>query len=296
MSSFWSIWITVITLGSIFGSWWLLYSTRKNHKPSGLDVSTTGHVYDGIEEYDNPLPYWWFLKYILTIIFGLGYLVLYPGLGNYQGLLGWTQESAWEEDIASAKEKYSPIFATYAKQTVLELQNDPKALLSGGRLFANNCAVCHGTTATGGNGFPNLTDNDWLYGGTPEAIETSILSGRVGLMPAWGPILGEDGVRETTEYVMSLSGRTVDSELAKNGKERFNAMCSACHGPDGKGNPALGGPNLTDKTWLYGGSPEQIRHSIRNGRKGLMPAHKELLGEDKVHLLAAYVYSLSHKK
>ncbi len=298
MSSFWSIWITVITLGSIFGSWWLLQTTRRAwNPPADPDkVPHTGHVYDGIEELDNPIPYWWYLKYLALIVFALGYLALYPGLGNYQGLLGWTQESAWEEELAEAKERYSPIFAEYAKTSIPELQSNKKAMLSAQRIFANNCAVCHGEAAKGGIGFPNLTDDDWLYGGKPEDIKTTLIAGRKGQMPAWSAILGEEGVRETAEYVISLSDSRVIPELAKKGEKHFKAMCTACHGPDGKGNQALGAPNLTDNIWLYGGSPEAIRHTLRNGRNGNMPAHLELLGEDKIHLMTAYIHGLSLKE
>lgn len=295
MSSFWSIWVIVITLGSIFGCWWLLQSNSKGEAGEDGNAPTTGHVYDGIEEYDNPLPRWWFIMFVVTIAFALIYLALYPGLGNFKGFLGWSQESAWEAEIAKAEEKYGPIFAAYSQSSVEELQSNKKALLSGQRIFANNCAVCHGSAATGSYGFPNLADNDWLYGGDPAAIKASILNGRQGAMPGWGPILGEEGVSATAEYVMSLSGRDVNQRLATEGKAKYDANCAACHGPDGQGNTALGAPNLTDNIWLYGGSPELIKHSIRNGRNGKMPSHKALLGEDKVHLLTAYVYSLGRK-
>lgn len=296
MSSFWSIWIIVITLGSIFGCWWLLHVTRKGTTTNGEgETPTTGHSYDGIEEYDNPLPQWWYIMFIVTILFSLVYLALYPGLGSFKGLLGWSQESAWEQEQQLAEEKYAPIFAAYSQASIEELQNNRKALLSGQRIFANNCAVCHGSAATGSYGFPNLTDNDWLYGESPENIKTTILAGRNGSMPGWGAVLGEDGVTEVAEYVMGLSGRDIDQKLASSGKAKYDTTCAVCHGPEGKGNIALGAPNLADTIWLYGGSPELIKHSIRNGRSGNMPAHKDLLGEDKVHLVTAYVYSLANK-
>lgn len=295
MSSFWSIWIIVITLGSIFGCWWLLQSNSKGEAGPDGQAPTTGHVYDGIEEYDNPLPRWWFMLFIATIIFSLVYLILYPGLGNFKGVLGWSQEKSWQEEKQKADEKYGPIFTAYANTSIEELQSNKKALLSGQRIFANNCSVCHGSAATGSYGFPNLTDNDWLYGGSPENIKTAILYGRKGAMPAWGAILGEEGVNAVAEYVMSMSGRDVDQRLLEEGKSKYDTTCAACHGLDGKGNIALGAPNLSDTTWLYGGSPGLIKHSIRNGRNGNMPAHQAILGEDKVHLVAAYVYSLSKK-
>lgn len=297
MSSFWSIWIIVITLGSIFGCWWLLHSNRKGTSSGGEgEIPTTGHSYDGIEEYDNPLPRWWFIMFIVTILFSLVYLVLYPGLGSFKGLLGWSQESAWEQEQQIAEEKYAPIFAAYSQSSIEELQDNRKALLSGQRIFANNCAVCHGSAATGSYGFPNLTDDDWLYGDTPASIKATILDGRQGAMPGWGAVLGEDGVTAVAEYVMSLSGRNVDQKLLSSGKDKYDTTCAVCHGPEGEGNITLGAPNLSDSIWLYGGSPELIKHSIRNGRSGNMPAHRDLLGEDKAHLVTAYVYSLSNKK
>lgn len=295
MSSFWSIWIIVITLGSIFGCWWLLQANSKGETSADGEAPTTGHVYDGIEEYDNPLPHWWFMMFVITIIFSLVYLALYPGLGNFKGLLGWTQESEWAEEKQKADEKYAPIFTAYAQASIEELQSNKKALLSGQRIFANNCAVCHGSAATGSYGFPNLTDDDWLYGGDPANIKISILNGRTGVMPGWGAVLGEDGVNSVAEYVMSLSGRNVNQKLAEQGKPKYDSTCAMCHGAIGEGNIALGAPNLSDTTWLYGGSPELIKHSIRAGRNGIMPAHKNVLGEDKVHLVTAYVYSLSAK-
>ncbi len=295
MSSFWSIWITVITLGSLIGCWWLLFATRKGEPSHDDQISSTGHTFDGIEEYDNPLPRWWFYLFIVTIIFAAVYLVLYPGLGNYKGYFGWTQESAWEQEQNSAAEKYDPIFDAYAQQSIEELQSNQKALLSGQRIFANNCSLCHGSAATGSRGFPNLIDADWLYGSDPEAIKTSIMHGRNGQMPPWEAVLGAEGVEATAAYILSLSGRKADTGKAAAGKTHYSTTCIACHGVDGKGNAAMGAPNLTDNTWLYGGSIEDIKESIRSGRKGQMPAHKELLGEAKVHLVAAYVYSLSGK-
>ncbi len=293
MSSFWNIWIIVITLGTIFGCWWLLQSNSKGERDEGGEVPTTGHIYDGIQEYDNPLPRWWFSMFVITIVFSLVYLLLYPGLGSFKGVLGWSQESAWQKEKQEADEKYGPIFAEYSKASIVELQSNRKALLSGQRIFANNCAVCHGSAATGSYGFPNLTDSDWLYGSEPDQIKTTISQGRRGAMPGWGPIIGEQGVTSVAEFVMSLSGRKVDAQLASKGKTLYETTCAACHGATGEGNILLGAPNLSDNIWLYGGSPELIRHSIRNGRNGNMPAHKDLLGNDKVHLVSAYVYSLT---
>ncbi len=295
MSAFWSAWITVITLAVVFGVTWLLLATRKGETSKEETDQTLGHEFDGIQEYDNPLPRWWFQLFLATVIFSLGYLALYPGLGNYKGLLGWTSANQWEEEMAHAEEVYKPVFAKYAALSVEEL-NQPgneTGLKMGQRMFSNNCAVCHGQGGQGAYGFPTLTDSDWLYGGEPAQIITTIVNGRRGAMPAWGPVLGEDGVQDVANYVLSLSGKTVDTEAAARGQTQFNTLCAACHMPTGKGMQALGAPNLTDNVWLYGGEFEQVAHSIRAGRAGVMPAHKDLLSEDKIKLISAYVYSLS---
>lgn len=302
MTSFWSWYITILSLGTIAALTWLLFATRKGQRPNNVE-ETTGHSYDGIEEYDNPLPRWWFMMFIATIVFALGYLVLYPGLGNWKGVLpgyedGWTGVKQWEKEVARADEQYGPLFAKYASMPLEEVAQDEQALKMGSRLFASYCSVCHGSDAKGSYGFPNLTDNDWLYGGEPETIKTTILHGRQAAMPAWKDVIGEEGVRNTAAYVRSLAdlkhpeGITVD--LAA-GQKVFQTNCAVCHGPDGKGLQAMGAPNLTDRVWLYGSSFAQVQQSIRHGRNGQMPAQEAFLGNDKVHLLAAYVYSLSQQ-
>ena len=298
MSAFWSAWVTVITLAVILGCTWLLLATRKSQPHQDTTEETLGHEFDGIEEYDNPLPKWWFQMFMGTVIFGLAYLALYPGLGTFQGLLGWSSTGQWEEEMQHAEETYKPVFAKYAALPVEELvanSENENGLKMGQRMFANNCSLCHGTAATGAYGFPNLTDADWLYGGDANTIKASISNGRSGSMPPWGAVLGEEGVRDVTSYVLSLSGTEVDGEAAARGQTQFQALCTACHGADAKGLPILGAPNLTDDVWLYGGSFEKVAHSIRNGRNGVMPAHKDLLSDEKIHLITAYVYSLSNK-
>jgi cytochrome c oxidase, cbb3-type, subunit III len=296
MTTFWSAFIIVIVVVHLIGYVWLLRSTAK--MPEGAKVGeTTGHVYDDdLEEYNNPLPRWWLYLFYITIAFAVAYFALYPALGNFKGLLGWSQYKAHAEEVAEAEAKYAPLYKKMAATPIPELAKDPQAMQTGQRLFGNNCAVCHGADARGAIGFPNLTDGDWLWGGDPETIKETIMNGRQGVMPAWGQVLGEQGVEEVAAYVYSLNGRQAPAHLLEAGKAKFEATCAACHGIDGKGMQAVGAPNLTDNVWLYGGSLTSIKETIRNGRTGTMPAHKDLLGEDRVHIVAAYVYSLSANK
>lgn len=328
MSTFWSVWITVLTLGTLVGCYILLLWCLKNFAgvPEGESM---GHEFDGIEELNNPLPKWWSTFFLVTIIWGFGYLALYPGLGNFQGLFGWKSSNQdvtsladskaqieaslkdgsglnvqYDREMQRAEEKFGPIFAEFAKQDVESLSKDKKALKIGQRLFLQNCSQCHGSDAKGTTGFPNLVDNDWLYAGDGATIEQSILHGRKAQgMIAWDTMLGgEEGVKEVAAYVLSLNpdrAAKVDSALASKGEPKF-AMCAACHGADGTGSSAmgipLGAPNLSDNIWLYGGSERAVQQSIANGRAGVMPAWKDILGEDKVRVISAYVYSLSNQE
>ena len=287
MSTFWSGWIILITLGTILGCFWLLFGNRKER----TDKETTGHVYDGIEEYNNPLPAWWLWMFVFTLLFSIGYLIAYPGLGNFKGLLGWSQISQYQEEVEAAQEQYEPLFEAYLEVPIAELVQDESALRMGQRLFANNCSQCHGSDAGGAYGFPNLADSDWLYGGSPDQIVTSIASGRQGMMPPWGAALSDEQVVDVTRYVRSLSGL---EEAADAGQQVFGMFCAACHGADGAGNQMLGAPNLTDDVWLYSSDAEEISAIVENGRSGQMPAHSSLLTESRIHILAAYVYSLSN--
>jgi cytochrome c oxidase cbb3-type subunit 3 len=293
-SGFWNIWIIVLTVGNILACWWLIRWTSKRRHNEAAEGEVTGHVWDQtLSEYNNPLPRWWLWMFYITLIFAVGYLALYPGLGIFKGVLNWSQESQYSQEMDKAANKYGPVFAQYASQPLADLTNNQDALRIGGRLYSNYCATCHGSDAKGASGFPNLADNDWLWGGSPEAIKTSILDGRNGVMPGWEAPLGEQGVNEVTAYVLSLSGRQGDAAVVEAGKARYDAFCGSCHGMDGTGNQALGAPNLTDDVWVYGGSEGAVRKTIAKGRNGIMPAHRDFLGEDKSHLLAAYVYSLS---
>lgn len=291
MDSFWSWWVIILTSITIILVTWVLFANRTGDQ--NPDGDTTGHVYDGIEEYNNPLPSWWFSMFLGTIIFSVGYLIVYPGMGNFPGVFNWTQVGQHDRNVAKADEKHRDMRDRYMAMPVAEVAADPAARKMGMRMFSNNCAQCHGADAKGAYGFPNLTDSDWLYGGTPDAIKASITNGRMAVMPAWGSIIGDAGVTEVSGYVQSLSGRDIDAKVAEAGQKHFQTYCVACHATDGTGNPALGAPNLANGVWLYGGSDEQISHSVRAGRNGVMPAHKDMLGEDKIHILTAYVYGLS---
>ena len=296
-SNFWNLWIIVLTVGNILACWWLVRWTGKPRADEAAQGDVTGHSWDEgtLSEYNNPLPRWWLWLFYITMVFGAIYLFLYPGLGTYAGYLKWTHQGEYARDMEAADQKYGPLFAKYAGTPIPQLAADADALKIGQRLFVNYCASCHGSDAGGGPGFPNLSDGDWLYGGEPEAVKLSILDGRSGAMPAWGPVLNEQGVDEVTAYVLSLSGRDADAGKVAAGQTHYATYCAACHGADGTGNTALGAPNLTDNIWLYGGSPGVIRQTINDGRNGRMPAHRDFLGEDKAHVLATYIYSLSNK-
>ncbi|MGS0674211.1 cytochrome-c oxidase, cbb3-type subunit III [Shewanella sp. 0m-4] len=318
MSNFWSVWIIVLTVVVIIGCIVLLRACSKND--TGVEEGESmGHSFDGIEELNNPLPKWWSYMFYITIVFSVIYLALYPGLGSFKGLLGWTSanqsvrtieeskqavidaqnEGRWvqyDQEVKHADEKFGPIFKAYADTPLEELVKNEEALKVGGRLFLQNCAMCHGSDARGSKGFPNLTDNAWLYGGELATIKTSIMNGRHGMMPPKGGLPIEDSeITGLAEYVVSLSGREHDAALAAQGQGSFMKGCFACHGMDGTGNKFMGAPNLTDNAWVYGGSRGAIEQSIQNGRTGVMPAWKDVLGEEKVHVITAYVYSLSNK-
>jgi len=290
MTSFWNLWIIVLTSISFVGLTWILFANRKREQQP--TDKTTGHNYDGIEEYDNPLPAWWFYMFVITIVWGVGYLVVYPGMGNFPGLLGWTQLQQHAREVATADANFQAMRDRYLALPVEDIAADPAVRKMGMRMFANNCAQCHGADGKGSYGFPNLADNDWLYGGSPADIKASISQGRQAAMPAWGSVIGEQGVSDVTAYILSINGREADGARAKAGAQVFQTYCVACHGADASGNPALGAPNLKDGIWLYGGTPENIGHSVRAGRNGVMPAHQDVLSEDKIHILAAYVYGL----
>jgi cytochrome c oxidase cbb3-type subunit 3 len=298
-SGFWNWYVALITVLSILGCGILLWSQSRHKVRIGQDgqpEKTTGHVWDeDLTELNTPMPRWWMGLFYLTILFGIGYLVLYPGLGSYAGRLGWKSSGAYQAEVKRANLDYSPLFDKYLAQPIPAVARDPQAHEIGQRLFLNYCAQCHGSDARGNKGYPNLTDGDWLYGGEPSVIKETIMKGRHGQMPPMGAALGSDkDIENVAHYVRSLSGLTADPVKVAFGKPKFGA-CAACHGFDAHGNPALGAPNLTDKVWLYGGSAETVMETIRKGRDNTMPAWGEFLGEGKAHVLAAYVWSLSNE-
>ena len=294
-SSFWPLFISAITVLGILGCALLLWLTNKTKVQASQDMST-GHVWDGdLREMNNPLPRWWVWLFIITIVFSVAYLIIYPGMGSYQGKLGWTQVGQFEAEMAKAEEVTKPLYDKFMAMSVQEVAADEQAMAIGGRLFLNNCAQCNGSDARGSKGFPNLTDNDWLHGGEPENIKTTLVNGRMGMMPPMAAMVGsEDDVRNVANYVLSLSGSEHDAARAELGKEKF-MVCAACHGPEGKGNQMMGAPNLTDGIWLHGAGEKNIMAMINNGKTNQMPAQADKLSEAQIHVLTGYVWGLSNK-
>jgi cytochrome c oxidase cbb3-type subunit 3 len=291
VSGFWNMYVVVIVLGSILACAVLLYIQGKAKFTPG---KTMGHVWDEtLEEYNNPMPKWWSWLFVITVIFALVYLALYPGLGSFKGLLGWSSVGQYKIERERMDATVQPLYSKYMGMDVKALAADKQAMETGKRLYLTYCMQCHGADGRGAKGFPNLTDGDWLYGGEPEQIKQTIAEGRMGVMPPHAQ-LGADTIKDLANYVRSLSGLPNDSVRAAKGKEAFtSAGCVGCHGMDAKGTQAIGAPNLTDKVWLYGSSEATIIETITNGRQNKMPSWKAFLGDDKDHVLTAYVYSLS---
>lgn len=293
-SNFWSIYVMGITVVGILACALLLWFSGKAKAMTAND-NTTGHVWDGdLREMNNPLPRWWVWLFVITIVFALAYLVMYPGLGAFGGKLGWTQVGQYQAEVDKGNAAVAPLYAKFTAMTPEDVSRDPQAMAIGERLFMNNCSQCHGSDAHGGKGFPNLTDADWLHGGSPEKIKETLVQGRIGQMPPMAAAVGtSDDVKNVANYVLSLSGSPHDSVRAALGKPMF-AACAACHGADGKGNQALGAPNLTDDIWLHGYGENAIIAMINNGKVNQMPAQADKLTEAQIHVLSAYVWGLSN--
>lgn len=294
-SNFWSLFVAGITIISIVACLLLLWFSSKARAMTASD-NTTGHVWDGdLREMNNPIPRWWIGLFIVTTIFAFAYLALYPGLGTYAGTLGWTSTGQHQIEVDKGNAEIAPLFAKFSAMKPEDMAKDPQAMAIGERLYMNNCAQCHASDARGNKGFPNLTDSDWLHGGTPEKIKETLTKGRIGNMPPMGAAVGSaDDVKNVAQYVLSLSGSPHDSLQAALGKSKFGA-CAACHGIDGKGNQALGAPNLTDDTWLHGYGAPAIIAMINGGKVNQMPAQNEKLTEAQIHVLASYVWGFSNK-
>jgi cytochrome c oxidase cbb3-type subunit III len=311
VSSFWNLWVIVLTVASIAGCALLLLATGRikvASKEGAKDgtgkvaVGVTGHVWDGdLQEYNNPLPKWWSNLFWITIVFAVVYLVLYPGLGNVPGVLGWTSTGAYAKERTEFDDRLKPLYEKYAKMDVEQIAADAAAKQTGQRMFLTYCSPCHGSDAGGGRGFPNLTDKNWLYGGAPDNIIATITGGRIGVMPAFGPVLGEEGVRSAVAYVRSLTNLPHDNLKAQLGKPIFMANCAACHGPEAKGNQAMGAPNLTSGVWMFGSSERAMVEGVTNGHNTTyaggptpMPSFKDTLSPTQIRVLAAYVWGLSN--
>lgn len=302
MTAGWSWYVIALIALNIFGCVWLLWWTSRR-RPGEPGPEETSHVWDGdLTEYNKPLPRWWINLFYLTIVFSIGYLIWYPGMGNFAGYGKWTSQNEHDRDAAADNARLEKTFAPYKGMAIDVLARDPQALKLGRSIFGNTCATCHGSSAQGAVGYPNLTDDVWHWGGSPDQVLETVLDGREGVMPPWGPTLvgmgGDNAVDYVAAYVRTLSqpGQSLQNDfMAAQGKALYDGVCVACHGPEGKGDQAMGAPDLTDGYWLYGDSTESIRKTIADGRHGTMPAHRALLGETRARLAAAYVWSLSHK-
>lgn len=290
----WSIWIVTIALGGVAFCLFVLFSQMKGQAKKGEKISDTGHIWDGITEYDTPLPRWWISMFLILTVVALGYWVLYPGLGAFKGLLDTNQAKEVRANQEKIEAMVQPVFQKYAEMPIEDIAKDDEARAIGQRLFLNNCAQCHGSDAQGSPSFPNLTDNSWLWGGEPDKILQTITNGRRGIMTAHKTLMTPAQASDIAQYVRSLNQLAHDQTRVVPGKKMFDQFCVACHGAEAKGNPLLGAPDLTDGAWLYGSSEETIVYGILNGRDNQMPAQKDLLSPEQIRVLAGWVWGLSN--
>ena len=304
MSAGWSWYVIFLVVLNIGGCAWLLWWTSRR-RPGDPKPEDTSHIWDGdITEYNKPLPKWWINLFYITIVFSIGYLAWYPGFGAYAGKGGWTSAGEHDAEKARQDKQLEATFGVYADKPLPQLAADPKAMELGRSIFANTCAACHGSSAQGAPGYPNLTDEHWNWGGTPDRILQTVLDGREGVMAPLGTVLtgmgGDVAITQAAAYVRALRSEDIEATLrndymAARGKKYFDGLCMACHGIDGKGNQDLGAPDLTARSnTLYPNTLDSIRTTIIDGRHGVMPAHRDLLGETRSRLVAAYVWSLSN--
>ncbi len=297
-SGLWDYYVAIISVVSIVGC--AVFLKSQSRVRAKLDEhgqpQTTQHVWDEtLREFQQPMPRWWVTLFYLTVAFALGYLILFPGLGTrYKGVLNWTSAGQYRSEVAAADARFGPMFDAFLKQDLVQVAADPRAHQIGERIFLNNCSQCHGSDARGGNGFPDLSREEKIWGGTPEAIETTITGGREAMMPPMAAAVGSaDDVADLANYVRSLSKSAHDAVRAARGQPKF-VICAACHGPEGKGNPQMGAPNISNAVLRYGSSVDSVVSAIEHGHHGVMPAWKDVLTPAQIHLVAAYVYSLSH--
>ena len=295
MPAFWHWFVVVGTIVFVVWCIWLIGWSAKQGPQDKADEDLVGHKWDGdLEEWNNPAPKWWLYLYFITVFWGIGYMIAFPGLGNFEGMLGWSQVGQYEAEQKVAAERFEPIYARFAEMDFEALSADPDAQKLGASLYASYCTTCHGSDARGATGYPNLTDDEWIWGNSEEQLVASIGKGRIAVMPQLGPAMGgEEGIRNMARYVLSLSGAVEADEAAQAMQPMFVALCSACHTPEGTGNQMLGSQDLTNDIWLYGGSEEDVIETLTNGRNGIMPPHGDLLGENRTKILAAYILSLS---
>jgi cytochrome c oxidase cbb3-type subunit III len=297
-TGFWDYYVAIISVASLVGC--AVFLKLQSKVRAKLDEhgrpQTTDHVWDeDLREFQQPMPRWWVALFYLTVVFALGYVLLFPGLGTqYKGALKWTSAGQFKGEMAAADARFGPMFDAFLKRDLVEVAADPRAHQIGERIFLNNCSQCHGSDARGGNGFPDLTHEEKIWGGTPTAIETTITNGREALMPPMAAAVGsEEEVVDLANYVRSLSHSAHDARRAARGQQKF-VVCAACHGPEGKGNPQIGAPNISNAVLRYGSTVNSVVNAINHGHHGVMPAWKDVLTPAQIHLVAAYVYSLSH--
>ncbi len=298
-NGFWPWYVAAISVVSILACailLWLAGRVTVNAPAGQVNDNTTGHVWDeDLRELNNPLPRWWMWLFVITVVFALAYLAIFPGLGSYKGMIGWSTDREHSEDVGTLSRQVAPLYAAFAAQPVEVLAKDSRALAVGERVFMNNCAQCHGSDARGSKSYPNLTNGNagWLGERTAAHIVQTVTNGRTGMMPPMAAAVGgEQELSELANYVLSLSGSPYNDIKAFRGKAKFTA-CAACHGIDGKGNKALGAPNLTDDYWLHGWGEAAIVSMIKTGKTNAMPAQSPKLTPDQIHVVAAYVLSLS---
>lgn len=291
MSTTLSLVLAGVVLANILGCLWLLLGT--SNSSNDTEEHEDDHVWDeDIHELNNPMPRWWLGMFILSIVFALGYLVLYPGLGAWQGTLDWSGDKELQANLAVITDGRHQQLASLSAPALEQIANNPEAEAIGASVFSQYCVGCHGVNAQGAVGFPNLNDQDWLYGGDADTILSSITNGRSGGMPAFKSMMKSEEIDTVAAYIQQWpTDPKPGAEQA--GQKTYMTRCGFCHGQNGEGNPIMGAPNLRDNIWLYGGDRETLVKTITHGRSGQMPAHENLMSSEELRLVAAWVYKRS---